>query len=280
VINLRLAWLTANAFSRLFRLFSFLAKYAILCWLNRGNEIKLAIQTKQYKKLRAESFLIGSLLALVGGFLDAYTYISRGKVFANAQTGNMVLLGLRISEGKTLDALHYLLPIAAFAAGVLIAEWIKNRYQNSRTFHWRQLVLAIEIALLFGIGFVPDGQLNPYVNVVVSFVCALQVESFRTLHELTYATTMCTGNLRSGTEQMFRFLQTRERTFLRNSLHYFGIIVVFIAGAVAGVLFTNVLLERAIWVPSALLLLTLLLLRSDRDAERIDEICPEGSSAK
>ena len=39
----------------------------------------------------SETVLIGSLLALAGGFLDAYTYICRGGVFANAQTGNIVL---------------------------------------------------------------------------------------------------------------------------------------------------------------------------------------------
>ena len=242
--------------------------------------MKSTSQKKQTGSLRAESFLIGCLLALVGGFLDGYTYISRGKVFANAQTGNMVLLGLRISEGKPLDTLHYLLPIAAFAAGVLLAEWIKSRYPNNRVFHWRQLVLAIEVVLLFGIGFVPDGKLNPYVNVVVSFICALQVESFRTLRELTYSSTMCTGNLRSGTEQLFRFFKTRDRAFLENSLHYFGIIIVFILGAVIGFLSTNALWERAIWIPGSLLLLTLLLLRSDRDVEQTCELCPEGSHAK
>jgi len=233
-------------------------------------------QSRQAVRLRAESFFIGSILALVGGFLDGYTYVSRGKVFANAQTGNMVLLGLRISEGHFLDALRYLLPILAFAAGVLLAEWIKSRYQGSRAFHWRQLVLGIEIVLLCGIGFVPDGNLNPYVNIAISLVCALQVESFRTLHELTYATTMCTGNLRSGTEQLFRYFQTRERSFLQNSLHYFGIILVFIAGAVFGMVSTNLLLERAIWIPTALLVLTLLLLRADR-TPAVDEIYTEGS---
>jgi uncharacterized membrane protein YoaK (UPF0700 family) len=234
-------------------------------------------QNPQTVRLRAESFLIGSILALVGGFLDGYTYVSRGKVFANAQTGNMVLLGLRISEGHFSDALRYLLPILAFAAGVLLAEWIKSRYQGSRAFHWRQLVLGIEIVLLFGIGFVPDGKLNPYVNIAISLVCALQVESFRTLHELTYSTTMCTGNLRSGTEQLFRYFQTRERSFLQNSLHYFGIILVFIAGAVFGMVSTKLLFERAIWVPGALLALTLLLLRADRIPDTIDDICIEGS---
>ena len=38
---------------------------------------------------RSESFPIGVLLALTGGFLDAYTYVSRGGVFANAQTGSI-----------------------------------------------------------------------------------------------------------------------------------------------------------------------------------------------
>ncbi len=228
-------------------------------------------QAKQHRALRAESFPIGALLALVGGFLDGYTYVSRGKVFANAQTGNMVLLGLRIAEGRTGEALHYLVPIFAFAAGVLLAEWIKSRHQISRVLHWRQLVLAIEIALLFCIGFVPDGPLNPYVNVAVSFVCALQVESFRTLHELTYSSTMCTGNLRSGTEHLFRFFQTRDRAFFVNALHYFGIIVIFIAGAVAGMLSTNAFFERAIWIPGALLFFALLLLRPGSQTAPPDE---------
>ena len=42
----------------------------------------------------SETILIGTLLALAGGFLDAYTYICRGGVFANAQTGNIVLFSI------------------------------------------------------------------------------------------------------------------------------------------------------------------------------------------
>lgn len=32
----------------------------------------------------SESFLLASLLAIVGGFLDAYSYVCRDHVFANA----------------------------------------------------------------------------------------------------------------------------------------------------------------------------------------------------
>lgn len=76
---------------------------------------------------RSESFPIGVLLALTGGFLDAYTYVSRGGVFANAQTGNMVLLGIRLSEGAWRQAAYYFVPIVAFAAGVLLAELIQKK---------------------------------------------------------------------------------------------------------------------------------------------------------
>ena len=39
----------------------------------------------------SESFFLTAILAIVGGFLDAYSYLMRGHVFANAQTGNIVL---------------------------------------------------------------------------------------------------------------------------------------------------------------------------------------------
>ncbi len=56
----------------------------------------------------SESFRMGALLAVTGGFFDVYTYLCRGKVFANAQTGNMVLLGISVSQGQWLAALQYL----------------------------------------------------------------------------------------------------------------------------------------------------------------------------
>ena len=214
----------------------------------------------RHAKQESESIELAVLLALAGGLMDCYSYLVRDHVFANAQTGNMVLLGLRISEGHFSDALRYLLPILAFVAGVLLAEWIKSRYQGRRAFHWRQLVLGIEIVLLCGIGFIPDGNLNPYVTIAISLVCALQVESFRTLHELTYATTMCTGNLRSGTEQLFLAIHEKDGVHLQNALKYFSILFVFIAGAVAGFFSSDSFGVRAIWIPFAVLVLVFVLL--------------------
>lgn len=65
------------------------------------------------KSQMSESFFLCSLLAITGGFLDIYTYVVRGKVFANAQTGNIVLFGLNIAEGNVKESFYYLIPILA-----------------------------------------------------------------------------------------------------------------------------------------------------------------------
>lgn len=47
---------------------------------------------------------------------------------------------------------------------------------------------------------------------------------------------MCAGNLRSGTDALFRSLFGKVPGELRKALHYYGVIVCFIFGAVSGAL--------------------------------------------
>ena len=48
----------------------------------------------------SESLMVGLLLALAGGMLDAYSFINRGEVFATAETGNIVRLSIYLSMGE------------------------------------------------------------------------------------------------------------------------------------------------------------------------------------
>ena len=193
---------------------------------------------------RSESFTAAALLALAGGFLDAYTYLCRGAVFANAQTGNMVLLALRAAEGNWAKAFHYLMPILAFSLGVLVAELIKRAHRHPGRIHWRHTVLAVEMAALVLASLAPVGEWDSLVNVTVSFVCALQVETFRKVRGYPFASTMCTGNLRSGTELLYQYFQTRDRGILRSSLRYYQVIVAFIAGAAVSAVLAGILSPR------------------------------------
>lgn len=192
-------------------------------------------------KQMSETFLLGVLLAITGGFLDAYTYMSRGHVFANAQTGNMVLLGMNIAEGNFREAVYYIIPIVAFIVGIIISEMVKKRYKAKKAIHWRQIVIIVEVVVLIIVANIPDGRWNMVANILVSLVCSMQVQSFRKFNGNAFATTMCTGNLRSGTEQMIRYIQTKDRLILERSMQYYAIILFFIIGAGMGVLLTNML---------------------------------------
>lgn len=198
------------------------------------------------KKQMSETYRLGMILAIVGGFLDAYTYISRGGVFANAQTGNIVLLGINAAQGNLEMVGFYFLPIFAFFIGIIAAETIKKRYKYNDNIHWRQIIILIETVTLLIVGFIPSGNLDTLCNILISFVCSLQVEGFRKVNGNAYATTMCTGNLRSATENLYKYKQTKNKQLLRNSIQYYGIICFFILGAIIGSLLTKIFFTKAV----------------------------------
>ena len=207
----------------------------------------------------SEAVSTGIFLTLSGGFQDAYTYYCRGNVFANAQTGNIVLMGSHLAAREWNLAVRYLAPVLAFACGVYMAEHVKRLHRQDRRFHWRQLIVAIEIILLFVVGFLPQ-DMNMAANIIVSFVCALQVNAFRKIKGSPYATTMCIGNLRSGTAALSAYMRERKPRLLRQALCYFAIIFLFAIGAGIGGRLSMAYGERAIWVSSILLLISLLLM--------------------
>ena len=194
----------------------------------------------------SESFLLCALLTMTGGFLDVYTYITRGHVFANAQTGNVVLLGLNLAEGNIKEVAFYLFPIIAFALGILFTEWIRAKFKEYDLLHWRQIVVFFEALLLFFPAFMASGMWDTAVNILVSFVCAVQVESFRKVNGHSVATTMCTGNLRSATEQIFHYVRTRDPDTKKTILSYYEIVVFFALGATLGAALSALFAEKAI----------------------------------
>lgn len=213
------------------------------------------------KRQMSDSFFIAMLLAIVGGFLDAYTYVARGHVFANAQTGNIVLFGQYLAEKDWLTALSYFIPILAFVLGIFVDEWIKKYISPLPKIHWRQVVLLFEVAMLFIVAWLPlGGKSDLMANTLVSFVCSMQVQSFRKVHGLPYATTMCTGNLRSGTELFFQYTQSKDKTLRKKSLSYYAVILFFIIGAGIGAVLTKRYGSMTILYCNILLLLVCALL--------------------
>ena len=210
-------------------------------------------------KQMSESMILGVVLTLAGGFQDAYSYNCRGQVFANAQTGNIVLRGQNIASGNFQNALHYLFPLLAFLAGVYLSEWVRELCKSFQKLHWRQIVLAFEIVMLAIAGLLPQ-SLNVVSNILMSFACAMQVDSFRKFRGIPCATTLCIGNMRSGTELLCRYHITKDPELKRKSLHYYFIILVFAIGAAIGAVASQKFGNPAIWIAAGLMLLGFILM--------------------
>ncbi|MEE1256786.1 MAG: YoaK family protein [Lachnospiraceae bacterium] len=211
------------------------------------------------EKQMSDTFVNCCFLALSGGFQDAYTYIVRDKVFSNAQTGNVVLMSHYLFMGEWMQGFQYLFPLMAFAIGVFVAERIQSRFQFAKKIHWRQGILLIEMLILIIVGFMPLSW-NLAATSLVSFVCAMQVQAFRKVNGYQYASTMCIGNLRSGTAALSEYLREKKREQLLQTLYYFGIIAVFAVGAGIG---GNLSLRygvRTVWCCVVLLLVSFMIM--------------------
>jgi uncharacterized membrane protein YoaK (UPF0700 family) len=214
----------------------------------------------------SESVRLGILLAIVGGFLDAYTFVCRGEVFANAQTGNLVLLGIALTKRNPGQAITALLPILAFVLGVIFTERIKDIKVPSMTFatNAERIILIIEIIVLFIIGFIPTTVPNIFVTVPISFVSSVQIASFGKLIDSPYSTAMCTGNLRSASQAAYKAFIAKDKKLAFKSIRYLVIIFFFIVGAYLGGILTLHVGGKSIWITVVTLSISVRLFSFDK----------------
>ena len=181
----------------------------------------------------SDSMLTAFFIILSGGLQDAYTYCCRGKVFANAQTGNIVLLSTHLFEGDWGQALRYLVPVLAFLLGIYIAECVHRHFKRMEKVHWRQLIILAEIVLLAAVGFLPET-----LNVVVAlypifFAMSIQWSSFGGARGFYSSTIFSTNNTKQAALSLARHLCAREKGQLRRMWFYVSTILSFHVGAAA-----------------------------------------------
>ena len=90
----------------------------------------MSVFSRSHRGQMSDSMLTAAFIILSGGLKDAYTSLCRGKVYANAQTGNIVLLSTYLCNGEWAAAGRYLVPVLAFMAGIFAAECVHRRFRR------------------------------------------------------------------------------------------------------------------------------------------------------
>ena len=229
---------------------------------------------------RPESLVVGSVLAGVGGYLDAYTFVGH-RVFANAQTGNVVLFGIDIAASHWREAALRLAPITAFVVGVLAVEVLESLRQRTAFRRPVSIALSIEVIVLAAVASLPTHSPELATTVPVAFVASIQFSTFKVLGEMPYTTLLVSGNLRNTTAATFLWLVRKQPAAERMARHFAAVVAAFAVGAVAGGWCTREFGVTAAAFASGVLLVVLIWLISEtRRLERwaaVDVPPPGGS---
>lgn len=210
------------------------------------------------KKLPShEQIFFGVFLSFVGGFFDSFTFINSNGIFANAQTGNLIFIGLDLAQGKFSAATLYIPPVIAFVVGVIFSEYIIVKKKNIAIAKKINISLVIQIILLFLAYFLPYIANYDVRPLFVSFVCAMQFDSFRTVHNIPFASIFCTGNLRSASEHLFRVLYLKESNSKFKFFIYASLIFIFLLGVIIGGVISNNFKHEALLFVIFILILNL-----------------------
>lgn len=211
---------------------------------------------------RDETVPIALLLAFAGGYIDAYTWIIHG-VMANAQTANLVLLWVYGSTGNWAKALHFVPPILAFAAGILVAAWLR-RVTGARA---SAIGTLIEILLLVTIGILHNRLPDLAGTLGISFVAAVQSAVFTRVEGVVYSSVMITGNMRQAIEGLFAAASGNGT--LRPPGIFATLCVTFGLGAAVGGFATKQIPNLALGLPVIALLVVLLLCEVSSEEGRL-----------
>lgn len=225
------------------------------------------METKAMKKAPIwERTLFVSGVTFTGGYINAYTFQTRGGLLNSMHTGNMAKVGIYLTLGDWGNLLSALYPILACLLGVVCSECIKHGHKalvkkGLLAGDWRKLALLFQAVFLFCIGLVPVSVANATVALLCSFITGFQLNLFRSWLGIVHNSTICTGNIRTMGQYLFEAVQLHNKPSIKRFFVHTGVVFSFVLDSAAGVGFSLLLGIRSIWLCCAMLLVWIMLIK-------------------
>ena len=135
------------------------------------------------------------LLTLTNGFIDAYTYFTRGECSRTSRPATSSCSPSTSRKRNSPPRWPYLWSLLAFIIGIALASHIKSGRAERlvpRPLLWTMAVQAVALLI---IGFVPLSVPNSLRTIPICFLAAVQIGLFRNIGELACFPVATTGNL-------------------------------------------------------------------------------------
>jgi uncharacterized membrane protein YoaK (UPF0700 family) len=212
--------------------------------------------------------LVLTALAIASGVTDVATFVTLGNVFTSAMTGNTALLGIALSQGRVLPAVHSLLALLGFAAGVMLGTVISLRMRAHGNGGGTLILSLLLTELVFMAIFAttlsllgsPTGKLVVYALILLSSIgMGIQGVAARCINSRGINTIVFTSTLVTIVMSLTNTLAGRSQGNVMQSETKFQIGVFFAYGlgaVLAGILVGPALVVVA-WIPTLAVLTAL-----------------------
>jgi len=200
------------------------------------------------------SLATGSVLMVATGFVDAYTFLRHGHVFAQAMTGNLVLIAIGTFDPRIVAFWRPLVSYLAFVVGV-VAVWAWSRGQDTgeRRPGPQLATLGLQVVVLAVVGFLAGGgALSVAITAVISFASGMQIAAFRDVGQASFTTTVMTTNSMKTVNAALAAVTSADPESRAVARAYGTALACFVAGAFLGAFLSTWLGDRAAWVDAAL----------------------------
>jgi uncharacterized membrane protein YoaK (UPF0700 family) len=200
------------------------------------------------------SLASGSVLMLATGFVDAYTFLRHGHVFAQAMTGNLVLIAIGASDPSIVAFWRPLVSYLAFVLGV-VAVWAWSRRQDPGLPRAgpQLATLGLQVVVLAVVGFLTGGGVaSVVITAVISFASGMQIAAFRDVGGASFTTTVMTTNSMKTVNAALNAVTSADAESRAVARASGTALACFVAGAFVGAFLSTHLGDRAAWVDAAL----------------------------
>ncbi|MCO0831882.1 DUF1275 domain-containing protein [Fructobacillus sp. W13] len=180
-----------------------------------------------------ERVLFMSLLTMTAGSLDAYSYHVHGQVFAGLQTGNIVLLGINVSQFNWGSVGQYAFSLMAFTIGTILVKMFQHlrEIKGFSKDKERQYVLLYMTMLLTLSAFFGHSVPNIVGTAILSCAAAAALQEFRVLEGSPFMPLLMTGNLRALCEAAYDGLFKKDVEMAHRSKDVATAVLAFFFGA-------------------------------------------------
>jgi len=199
-------------------------------------------------------------LAAASGMTDVMSFLALGDVFTSAMTGNAALLGIALSQGRIVPAMHSLSALFGFALGASLGAAISLRKgkDNAAAIDVVRLLLRLEIcclaafaAILTFTGPPPENAALYGLILFSSIGMGLQGIAARQINAPGINTIVFTSTLISIITSVAGVLMRRSesRNLHPDTKRQIGIFLAYAFGAIVAGILVGPVLSLLAWLP-------------------------------